>query len=174
MKGAIDRVRDGELDPTEDYCKANHTLEESYELWRVYLNCYNSTQDPVSWPSHGDYKYYIWIYVKRLNRKTWEAWNRFDEDTQKKNAAIRLKKERIHQARISGGLGKQSPELKAVLSQPISFKHTSGVCVTVLPQRSAKDVASELSKISFCEYTHLAKVLVRGSGHSKGWAVVKG
>jgi hypothetical protein len=173
IEEAIDRVRAGELNPTEDYCKANHTLEESYKLWQVYLNCYKSTLDSVSWPSHEDYKYYIWIYVKRLNRKTWEAWNKFDEDTQKENAAIRHKKERIHQARVRGGLGKQSPELKAILSEPITFKHSSGVSITVLPQRSVKDVASTLSEISFCEQSNLAKVLVRGSGHSKGWHVIK-
>jgi hypothetical protein len=144
----------GIIDPTEEFCR-KFSFDMAATCWR------NSPK----------YQHFT-DKIRRYRIRTWEEFDAgVGAEYLVKVQKFENKKEKIRQSRIKGGVGSQSPELKAVLANPISFKHTSGACVTVLPQRSAKDVADELSKISFCEYTNLTKILIRGSGNCKGWTV---
>lgn len=141
--------------PTLEWCKENVSLRQASELWGAY--------------GSEHFKAEFKCYRDTKPAKIWHFFKTPENIEQQKQAAKRAKDEKRFKVRQKGGLGTQSKDLKEKLAKPISFKHESGISVTILNCNSVTEIAQELNKISFVHYTNLSKIINGTAQSTKGW-----
>lgn len=144
--------------PSLEWCQNNCTLPQAAELWYYY--------------GKEAFSSYLESY-KKTPTKSWEYFLSPEELEIKKQSKEQIKKQKYKEARRQGGLASQSPKLKAQLLCPITFEHKNGISITVFNCMSAKEIASELNKISFINYRNLSGMLVGTNLTTKGWRISK-
>ena len=80
------------------------------------------------------------------------------------------KQEKFRQAKVKGGIATQSPALQAALKTPMTFEHSSGISLTVLPKSTVKAVVEELNKTGYpASHTNLSHIIIGLRKTCKGW-----
>ncbi len=151
------KAKNKEFYPSLEWCQENCTLTEAANLWHNY--------------GTEEFKVYLEIF-RNTKIKNWENFITPEEFIAKKQKIFSDKKQKVLAAKSRGGIASQSQELKNKLLKPLSFTHTSGICITVLPCLTVREIATELNKISYVHYTNLSR-LILGINHStKGWKLL--
>jgi hypothetical protein len=75
MKNKVNEVKKGILNPTLDYCRSNHTPEESVLLWNAYIDTH--CKSFIGPAECYEYKYNRGV-VTTHKTKTWEEFDFID------------------------------------------------------------------------------------------------